>query len=54
MMLVLCSNCLIKWVRVTMMDGGTIPYEDIQTRCPNCHSNYWTAVVEPEAVKNGM
>ena len=49
-MLVLCQNCLIKWVRITPMDnpGGTISHEDIQTICPNCHSNYWTAVVNPK------
>lgn len=48
---VVCKNCGIKWVRVTVFGVETELTEDLMYNCPNCGSNYFEPLIENENQK---
>lgn len=47
---VVCKNCGVKWL---YCDGPTIAFQDIQTTCPACGSNWFGNIREEECTKTG-
>lgn len=47
---VVCKNCGVKWLRVTVQGPETELIADLQYYCPKCGSNYCEAIPEKEVM----
>jgi len=41
---VICKNCGLKWLRVTVFGSELELTEDLQYNCPKCGSNWYETV----------
>ena len=45
---VICKNCGLKWIRVTVYGSELELNDDLMYNCPKCNSNWYEVIVLPE------